>query len=296
MAQQNPLNVFQHYVITGTAGAQWAQLAYDIRNKRYVALKFVDDPTVQNAKKMVGLDHKNIVTVYDAGEAEGKHFLVTKYVEGEQIGLRQLPEGAALTLLLSVCDAVDFANKRGVVHGNLNPQNALVDSSGNVFVADFGVPETVEHAQNVAFKAPEIVEGKPPLPQTDVFSVAALLYQLLTGKNPFEISAKDDTKTAVKKVKSGKTTSIRKYEPGISKELEAVAKRGTALNPQDRYPNVAELAQDLRRYQMGYPVSAYSTGTTYRIRKAIVRNRKIAATVLAGIILALLVIYLAFVK
>lgn len=286
MAMTDSSNVFGRYVIAamlgeGAMGA--VHKAYDVELSRYVALKFIKSEQAEElrleAKTLASLEHKNIARIYDVGSAKGKGFIAMQLIHGRRIEKWQD--------MIAVCEAVDYAHKRGIIHRDIKPDNILVDADGNVFVMDFGLasknPRQDEIAGTPGFMPPEISGSV----QGDVYSLAATLYYLLAGRVPLDIRDGDDLQTVLLKIRENQIISLQGQPP----ELTAIVMR--ALHKSDiRYPKSAlELAQDLQRYIKGFPVTAFSSSVTYRARKAVKRNKALVTVIAAALLTVGIVSY-----
>ncbi|HEY8505833.1 MAG TPA: serine/threonine-protein kinase, partial [Gemmataceae bacterium] len=199
---------------------------------------------LREARSLAPLRHRHIVTLYDVGHAEGLDFLVCEYVPGPTLCERMregpLPPRRAAELLARVADAVGYAHRRGVVHRDLKPSNILLDPDGFPRVTDFGLSAWVgdlraagEVAGTPAYMAPELARGDPAAtaPAADVYSLGAILYEMLTGAVPDRDSARPEPPRG----------------DGVAPELAAVCRRCLAREPAERYRAAEELAADLRR-------------------------------------------------
>lgn len=302
-AFKKPENIFGRFILVeklgeGAMGA--VHRAFDVELGRYVALKFLKMEQVEElraeARTLAGLEHKNIARIYDIGSAKGRGFIAMQLINGIPLGWARMSPDEMVTVMRTVCEAVDYAHKRGIIHRDLKPDNIMIDKEGNVYVMDFGLaaknPKAAELAGTPGYMAPEIASFKPASPQTDVFSIASTLYHLVAGRSPLDLVSGDNLESALEKIKNAANIPIRTLVPGVSKELEAIINKGLNPDPSRRYQTAFEMANDLRKFQLGYPVSAFSTSTTYRIKKAIQRNKVVfaisvvsfIALVIAGIV------------
>ena len=226
-----------HYRILEKLGAGGMGVVYkaqDTRLDRFAALKVlpaekVSDPErlrrfVQEAKSASALNHPNIVTIYDIGEAGGEHFIAMEFVAGrtlgQLIGGKSLPLKDALDYAMQMADALGKAHAAGIVHRDLKPANVMVTDDGLVKILDFGLAKLVESAEKsdgnvatmtaegpvteagrimgtVAYMSPEQAEGKPLDARSDIFSFGTVLYEMLTGRNPFQAGTSASTMAAV---------------------------------------------------------------------------------------------------
>lgn len=289
----NPENIFGRYVIVtkigeGGMGSVWK--AFDAELGRYIALKFIKSERAEKlkseAKTLAQLEHKNIASIYDIGSARGKGYIAMRYVDGTTFGRGDVT--SPLQVMIAVCEAVDYAHKHGIIHRDIKPDNIMIDKDGNVFVMDFGLavknPKEGELCGTPGFIAPEIAAGKAASVASDVYSLAATLYYLLAKRPPLEFGASDSLQTIIEKTRTQPPIPIRQLVPSIAPELEAIINKGLDRVRVKRYISSFDLREDIWRYLHGFPVRAFGGSVTYRIKKAIVRN-KIIVTICAAALL-----------
>jgi hypothetical protein len=225
------------------------------------------------AEAAAQLDHPGIVSVFEVGEYDGHPFYSMQFVEGTTLAksLLQgpLPAREAAALLAKVADAVHAAHARGVLHRDLKPSNILIDAGGEPHVSDFGLAKRLEADDSVThtgailgtpcYMSPEQAAGSrgDVGPTSDVWSLGAILYQMLTGRPPFQASSPMDTLLAVLESDPPVPRSIARQ---VDRDLEMIALK-TLQKPQDlRYATAADLAADLRAFLAGEPVAARQGG------------------------------------
>jgi serine/threonine-protein kinase len=225
------------------------------------------------AEAAAHLDHPGIVSVFEVGEHDGHPFYSMQLVEGTTLARRlaqgPLPPREAAALLAKVAAAVDAAHGRGVLHRDLKPSNILLDERGEPRVSDFGLAKRLENEMTVThtgailgtpcYMSPEQAAGSrgDVGPASDVWSLGAILYQMLTGRPPFQAGGAMDTLLAVLENDPPLPRSIA---PAVDRDLELVALK-SLQKPQDlRYASAAALAADLRAYLAGEPVAARRGG------------------------------------
>jgi eukaryotic-like serine/threonine-protein kinase len=268
--------------VTGSGGMADVFLAYDRVLDRDVALKLLKDRYVRDgefverfrreAQSAAALANRHIVPVFDRGETEdGAYYIAMEYVPGGDLGdllegQGKPPPRRATELALQVAEALKAAHERGVVHRDIKPRNILITGSGHAKVADFGIARAVEATTishpgdilgSVKYMSPEQASGEPVGPGSDLYSLGVVLYEMLTGKIPFEVRLPEDVSAEHAK---GPPRRPSEANPEIPKALDAVVIGLLATNPADRYGSAAELANDLRRVRDGMPPVSSSAG------------------------------------
>jgi len=225
------------------------------------------------AEAAAQLDHRGIVSIFEVGESDGIPFYSMRYIEGTTLAKRlaagSIPPREAAALLAKVADAVQAAHDRGVLHRDLKPSNILIDAAGQPHVSDFGLAKRIEADQSVThtgailgtpcYMSPEQAAGSrgDVGPQSDVWSLGAILYQMLTGRPPFQAASPMDTLLAVLETDP---PLPRLLAPEVNRDLEMISLK-TLQKPQElRYASAGDLAADLRAYLSGDPLSARSGG------------------------------------
>jgi len=228
------------------------------------------------AESAARLEHPNIVSVYDVGECDGQAFFTMKYVEGttlrQRCALGPLPPREAARYLAAICRAIDFAHQRGILHRDLKPSNVLIDQDDRPLVADFGLAKRVESGSSLtatghilgtpSYMAPEQAAGSRGRlsPATDVYSLGTILYEMLTGRPPFQAASPVDTLMLVLEQDPLLPHLLNR---NIDRELEMICLKCLQKPADLRYPSAAKLANDLEAYLSGEPVSARSGSFTY---------------------------------
>lgn len=246
------------------------------------------------------LQHPGIAQLIDAGSTEdGSPYLVLEYIEGEPIDehcdRRGLDLRQRLRLLGEVCTAVQFAHRNLVVHRDLKPANILVNTEGRVKLLDFGIARLLEDTDaqlqtgplgtrlTPDYAAPEQFLGEPVSAATDVYALGCLMYRLLAGRVPLGLSGRGlaqmlDTLQQAPRPTLSAQAAQGQPPPGLRRreldaDLDAIALRAVAVDPDQRYAAVAEFVADLRRWQDGLPVLARRAGRRYRIGRFLRRHR-----------------------
>jgi serine/threonine protein kinase len=268
--------------LLGSGGMAQVYLAHDEVLDRDVALKVLrgqyaeDEEFVgrfrREARSAAGLSHPNIVSVYDQGRSEdGAYYMAMEYVPGGTLKDRIRRDGAlapdaAAGVALQITDALRVAHEKGVIHRDIKPQNVLVTSSGDVKVTDFGIARAASATTatttgtvlgTAGYMSPEQAKGEPVGPQSDLYSLGAVLYEMLTGNLLYE--ADSDIALAVRHINEP-PPSPREANPEVSKVLDALTIKLLAKNPEDRYTSAGALADDLERVRSGLPLAVAGPG------------------------------------
>ncbi len=284
--------------VLGDGGMARVYLAHDNILDRDVALKvlreqYADDESFverfrREAKSAASLNHPSIVQVYDQGRAQedGTYYIAMEYVPGgtlkERIQReRLLDHREAARIAARVAEALQTAHARGIVHRDIKPQNVLLTASDEAKVADFGIAraassKTMTETNLVlgtsAYMSPEQVRGERVGPASDLYSLGVVLYEALTGEQPYR--ADDPIATAMKHLDEP-PPHPGVANPAIPEGLDALVVKLLAKNPEDRYASAAALAEDLRRVRDGLaPLAAgLGDGTTTPLREDAGRTR-----------------------
>ena len=245
----------------GFGGSAIVHLATHSTTGRTVAIKFlppIHDPIARarfrrEGEAMRRLDHPSIVQVLDFGEVEGSPYLVFDYIPGGDLAQKlangALPDGQAISILDAVARAIDFAHSQGVVHRDIKPANILLDDVGRPVVADFGLARLLDQDTSLtaagimsgtpAFMSPEQAQGGEVAgPLSDQFSLAAVAYQVLTGRQPFEGDTATEIVVAVLTRDPIPPSQLR---PDLGPEIDAAILRGLAKDPAQRFPSCRAL-------------------------------------------------------
>ncbi len=230
--------------------------------------KFVE-MFIHEAKLAVTLSHANIVQVFDLGRADDSYFIAMEYVAGYDLSTvlkrgrrfgRPFPRELAIFVAAEVAKGLDYAHRRRdaqqrplhIVHRDISPHNVLISLEGEVKLTDFGIAKartTVEPKTEAgvlkgkyAYMAPEQARGEPITPQTDLFALGTVLYEAISGKNPFYSESTYDT---LKRVRTGWVRPLSEVVPGVPDDLADAVARAMAPLPEDRYESAGQMYQDL---------------------------------------------------
>ncbi len=265
------------------------------------------------AETVARLQHPNIRQLYEVGEHDGRPYLVMEYIEGDTLAQRiqgqPWPARPAAELILTLAQAMEYAHSQGVIHRDLKPGNIMLsrlidhrDDNGSSFrlitaeastrpwsglarITDFGVAKDLGDDAQVtspdellgtpSYMAPEQTGRfpRPISPATDVYGLGAVLYELLTGRPPFNTGSAVDT---ILQVVSDEPVRPRQLRPNVPLDLETIALKCLAKEPARRYASAAALGDDLRRFLMGEPIQARRPSWGERATKWVLRNRQLA--------------------
>jgi beta-lactam-binding protein with PASTA domain/predicted Ser/Thr protein kinase len=261
----------------GSGGMADVWLADDTELDRKVAIKILHDKYAQDsefverfqreAQAAAGLQHPNVVGIFDRGAFDGTYFIAMEYVDGPS--LKDLAKGGmspkdAIDFTRQILNAARFAHRKGIVHRDLKPQNVLIDDEGRARVADFGIARAGENSDITAtgsvmgtaqYISPEQAQGKETTPSSDIYSIGVVLYEMLTGRVPFE--GESAVAVALKQVSEAPRRPSA-INPNVPPALDAVVMRALAKDPDARFKDAdaflkaldaAEKAPDTPRAQ-----------------------------------------------
>ncbi|HEY6771375.1 MAG TPA: Stk1 family PASTA domain-containing Ser/Thr kinase [Solirubrobacterales bacterium] len=238
----------------GTGGMADVWLAEDSELDRKVAIKILHDRFAQDkefvqrfqreAQSAAGLQHPNVVGIFDRGEFGDTYFIAMEYVDGPS--MKDLVKGGmsprdAIDFTRQILNAARFAHRKGIVHRDLKPQNVLIDGEGRARVADFGIARAGENSDITAtgsvmgtaqYISPEQAQGKPTTPRSDIYSIGVILYEALTGRVPFE--GESAVAVALKQVSEAPRRPSA-INPNVPPALDAVVMRALAKDPDARF-------------------------------------------------------------
>src|SRR5947208_11127428 len=269
----------------GAGGMADVYLAEDQELGRRVAIKILngrhanDDQFIERfrreAKNAAALNHPSIVSIYDRGEAEDTYYIAMEFLDGRTlkeliVGRGAAPINVAIEYARQILSALRFAHRHGIVHRDIKPHNALVDGDGRVKVTDFGIAragtsqmtETGSIVGTAQYLSPEQARGGEVDPRSDLYSLGVVLYELLTGKTPFD--GETPVEIAMKHL-STPPKPPSKLRPDIPRELDMVVMRALAKNPDERYQSADEMEADLERVARGARVSATTSDTATQV-------------------------------
>ena len=260
----------------GTGGMGRVYRVEDTKLKQEIALKLIkpeiafDKKTIERFRNELrtarNVRHKNICGMYDLGEERGTHYITMEYVRGEDLKslirkMGLLSAGQAITIAKQVCDGLVEAHRLGVVHRDLKPQNVMIDTDGNARIMDFGIARSLE-AKGITgagmmigtpeYMSPEQVEGKEVDQRSDIYSLGIILYEMMTGRVPFE---GDTPFTIGMKHKVEMPKDPKELNAQIPQDLSQVILRCLEKEKGKRYQSAGEVRSELVNIEKGIPTT-----------------------------------------
>jgi len=289
----------------------------DKKIKEEIALKLIK-PEIAADKKTIErfsnelkfarkIAHRNVCKMYDLGEEEGTYYITMEYVPGEDLKSfirrsRQLNVGTAISLAKQVSEGLSEAHRLGVVHRDLKPQNVMIDKEGNARIMDFGVARSVTGKGITGagvmigtpeYMSPEQVEGKEADQRSDIYSLGIMLYEMLTGRVPFE----GDTPFAIGVMqKSEAPKDPRDFNSQISDDLSRVILRCLEKDKEKRYQSAGEVRSELSNIEQGIPttervipkkepITSKEITVTFRVKKLLIPAIVAIALIIAAVVI-----------
>jgi serine/threonine protein kinase len=257
---------------------------------------------VREAKAAGKMAHPNIITIFDVGKHEDMTYIVMQYIEGNSLqkfiaSNKRFSSQEIVRLMLQLCDALDYAHRHGIVHRDIKPANILLNKDNKPHVVDFGIArvemstmtQTGATIGTPSYMSPEQVMGKKIDKRSDIFSLGAILYELVTGKRPFQ---GESITTVIYKIVNEEIPSPFLSQRGLSEDFEPIIQRALAKNPGNRYSSCAELAADLQTVShlpeetlalTGFPELTVSGRTPQKKRRKVLLALSIASSlIIAG--------------
>jgi WD40 repeat protein/predicted Ser/Thr protein kinase len=279
--------------------------------KRLVAVKvllggqFANETFIKRfrreAETAASLTHPNIASIHEVGEHDGEPYFSMELIEGRSLAEitrdNPLPARQAAQLLKTIAEAVQFAHERGVLHRDLKPSNVLVDAEGAPHITDFGLAKRLEGDADLTitgqmlgtpnYMPPEQADPErgPTTAASDVYSLGAMLYHLLTGRAPF---LSETVQATIQQVLEQEPVSPRLLNNAVPRDLETICLKCLEKDQTRRYQTAKDLAMDIQRHLNNEPIGARPQSSFYRFQK-LVRRNKLLFTSAGGVMAALVV-------
>jgi tetratricopeptide (TPR) repeat protein len=299
---------FRLHSIVGRGGSGVVWRAFDGNLDRWVALKIAHEHSVTDSKRFVReaqavakLKHPNIIPVFEAGELDGRCFLVGEFCEGQPLSQmiqgRSLETAFAIDLVLPIIDAISHSHRHGIVHRDIKPQNIMIDNADRPLLTDFGLAKNLIQDQTLTvageligtpgYMSPEQAKGGAQNcdERTDIYSIGVVLFQLLTGQLPFS----GGFERIVFQVIHSAPPRLRALKRELPPELETVCAKCLEKSPKLRYQTAEELGKELRRFLDGKPIETQTVTLTGRYLRWLKREPRVAWATTACTLLLLTV-------
>jgi serine/threonine protein kinase/tetratricopeptide (TPR) repeat protein len=285
----------------GEGGMGEVYLAEDLRLRRKVAIKLLAKELTQNRDRLIrfdqearaasALNHPNIITIYEMGDEDGRHFIATEFIDG--VTLRKHPRGAPmdsleiLNVAIQITAALAEAHAAGIIHRDIKPENIMIRSNGHVKVLDFGLAKltegSVSHETDTEaitramiqtdagvvmgtsqYMSPEQARGILVDARTDIWSLGVVLYEMATGRSPFTGATKTDVIVAIAK---SDPPPIARFAPNLPSEFEWIVMKALRKNADERYQTIRELESDLKKLKqrLAFETEFERTGALERL-------------------------------
>jgi len=266
-------------------------LAQDLRLERKVALKLLNEDVTKNeewvrrfeqeARAASALNHPNIITIYEVGQMGESHFISAEFIEGEtlrqRLGQHNLTIAESLEIAIQIATALVAAHAAGIIHRDIKPENVMLRPDGYVKVLDFGLAKFSEQrpfggsssnadaATNVntdpgtvmgtvSYMSPEQASGRQIDARSDIFSLGVLLYEMLSGRRPFEGSTPSEI---IVSIIQKRARPLVRYTPEVPPELERIVAKSLSKNREDRYQTLKDMLIDLKRLRQQFELEQH---------------------------------------
>lgn len=273
MAAQEQLLNGRYRLISqqGSGGMAVVYKAQDLALGRTVAIKILrpsltSEPSFlnrfrQEARNVANLTHPNIVTLYDVGQDGNTYYMVMEFVESQDLkklirASAPFPVERGLKIGIQICAGLGYAHRAGLVHADVKPQNILVDNNDNVKITDFGIAQALSHTQPQSrmsvvwgsphYFSPEQAMGEPPTPAADVYAIGIVIFEMLTGRLPY--NGNDQQELAMAHIKE-QAPHVRDFNPNVPANVDWVINKVMSKEPANRYRTADQLGRILESYQ-----------------------------------------------
>ena len=292
MARDVGTSINQYKIISrlGAGGMGEVYLAQDVRLERKVALKLLNVDVTKNeewvrrfeqeARAASALNHPNIITIYEVGQLGDSHFISAEFIEGDtlrqRLGQHTMTMAEALDIGIQVGTALVAAHAAGIIHRDIKPENVMLRPDGYVKVLDFGLAKFSEHRPSgasgsnpdaatnvdtdpgtvmgtVSYMSPEQASGRAIDARSDIFSLGVLLYEMLSGRRPFEGTTPSEI---IVSIIQKRARPLARYTPDIPPELERIVAKSLSKNREDRYQTLKDMLIDLKRLKQQFDLEA----------------------------------------
>ena len=253
----------------------------------------------KEARAAARLRHANIVPIYEIGAEGGNRFFTMDFVDGTPLDVLiargELTPRDSLKIAASVGDALAYAHENGIIHRDIKPSNIMIDRSGRPQIMDFGLAKQIDSDSRFtrtgttigtpSYMAPEQARGenKKIDRRSDVYSLGAVLYEMLAGRPPF---TGETMMNIVMKVIHDEATPLRRFAPKMHRDIETIVFKAMEKEPRRRYQSMSELADDIRRYLAGEMISARPAGPFLRVARVLKKHR---SPIVVGAVIGVLV-------
>ena len=304
-----------HYRILAKLGEGGMGVVYkaeDVRLGRTVALKFLPDDVTSDAavrerftreaRLASSLQHQNICTVHEIDETDdGRLFIVMPCYEGESLkdvlDRGPLPASEAVKLALQMARGLAAAHEAGVVHRDVKPGNVMVSSGGHVRLVDFGLAKLTGQTSitrrgsavgTVAYMSPEQARGEEAGPSTDVWSLGVVLYEMVTGRRPFD---GESERAVMRAIGRDRETPLLDLAPDAPPELAEIVRKALSKNPAARYRNMGDMLEDLRSLARRLETGDSARTDTWKFTVARERRLRLVAVLSASAVFVLVILW-----
>ncbi|MEW5924545.1 MAG: protein kinase [Candidatus Zixiibacteriota bacterium] len=305
-----------HYQVIeeiGSGGMGEVYLAEDTELGRRVALKFLRSDICRDegcrarfrreAQVAAKLNHPNIVTIYEVSEYQGRPFLVMEMVEGrdchEVIKCGELDLESIVDFAIQICEGLNEAHNSGIIHRDIKPSNVILDSKGRCRLLDFGLAAMLgserQTPQGVAigtvgYMSPEQVNGRQADNRSDIFSLGIVLYEMITGRQPF---LKETVKETFSAIAQSIPEPLARYKVNVPTGLQKIIDKALDKNPEMRYQHVGDMLTDFKRIKRELAIPGFDSTDFYAAMKLPRRRLWIGLSALAAILIIMSAILIA---